>query len=146
LTRARNMKPSLANNGTAPRQPTPVAELRDVLNRCRGALASVAIFSVLINVLALTGSIYMLQLYDRIIPAHSVATLIALSILVLVLFAANGILDVVRARIMNRIGLRLDRMLAERVFDVVLGLPLRKKTEGDGLRPLRDIDQLRSFI
>ena len=66
-------------------------------------------FSGLINLLALTSSIYMLQLYDRVIPSHSVPTLVGLTILMLLLFAGYGVLDTVRARVMNHIGLRIDR-------------------------------------
>jgi ABC-type bacteriocin/lantibiotic exporter with double-glycine peptidase domain len=120
--------------------------LTAVFNCCRGAVLSVCIFFGLINVLALTSSIYMLQLYDRVIPAHSIPTLVALTMLMLLLFAGYGVLDMVRIRIMSRIGLRLDRLLRERIFGLVLALPLRTRGEGDGLQPVRDLDQLRSFL
>src|SRR5262249_32624225 len=103
-------------------------------------------FSGLINVLALTSSIYMLQLYDRVIPSHSVATLVGLTILMLLLFAGYGVLDMVRTRVMTRIGLRIDRKLRDRVFGLVLALPLREQRGGDGLQPVRDLDQVRAFL
>ena len=76
-------------------------ELRAALANCRAAFLGVAVFSGLINLLALTSSIYMLQLYDRVIPSHSVPTLVGLTILMLLLFAGYGVLDTVRARVMS---------------------------------------------
>jgi ATP-binding cassette subfamily C protein len=121
-------------------------EIRAALARCRTAIVSVGVFSGLINVLALTGSIYMLQLYDRVLPSHSVPTLIGLTIVMLMLYAGFGVLDMVRTRIMSRIGLRIDRSLRERVFAAVLLLPLRVRQSADGLRPVRDLDQVRAFL
>jgi ABC-type protease/lipase transport system fused ATPase/permease subunit len=127
-------------------EPGAPSELRAALRRCGRVFISVGIFSGLINVLALTSSIYMLQLYDRVIPSHSVPTLVGLSILMLLLFAIYGLLDVVRTRIMGRIGLRTDRMLRDRIFSLVLTLPLRSRSGGDGQRPVRDLDQIRGFL
>lgn len=122
------------------------AELRAALARCRQAFAGVAAFSALINLLALTGAMYMLQVYDRVIPAHSTATLIGLTLLMLILYAGYGMLDVVRMRILSRIGLRIDRTLRERIFGLVLTIPLRSVPRGDGQQPIRDLDQIRAFL
>jgi PrtD family type I secretion system ABC transporter len=125
----------------------PIAsELSTAIGRCRTAFIGVGIFSGLISILALTSSLYMLQLYDRVIPSHNVPTLVGLSIMMLVLYAGYGVLDMVRIRIMSRIGLRLDRALRERVFKLLLMLPVRTKSQGDGLAPVRDLDQVRSFL
>jgi ATP-binding cassette, subfamily C, type I secretion system permease/ATPase len=120
-------------------------ELRAAVATCRAAFLGVGVFSGLINLLALTSSIYMLQLYDRVIPSHSVPTLVGLTILMLLLFACYGILDTVRARVMSHIGLRIDRTLRARVFELVLLLPLRGRNS-DGLQPVRDLDQVRGFL
>lgn len=121
------------------------SELAQALGQSRAALVSVALFSGVINILALTSSIYMLQLYDRVIPSHSVPTLIGLTILMLILFAGYGALDVVRTRVMSRIGLRVDRALRDRALGLVLVLPLRS-TGADALQPIRDLDTLRGFL
>jgi len=121
-------------------------ELRAALARCRGAFIGVAVFSALMNLLALTSAIYMLQVYDRVIPAHSTATLIGLTILMLILYAGYGVLDAVRMRVLGRIGLRIDRGLRDRVFSLVLMMPLRAASRADGLQPVRDLDQIRSFL
>ncbi len=122
------------------------SELRAALARCRGAFVGVAVFSALINILALTSALYMLQVYDRVIPSHSTATLIGFTILMLILYAGYGVLDTVRMRVMSRIGLRIDRSLRERVFSLVLTMPLRTVGRGDGLQSVRDLDQIRGFL
>ena len=96
--------------------------------------------------LALTGSIYMLQLYDRVLPSHSVSTLVGLTLVMLLLYAGFGVFDVLRTRMMSRIGIRIERNLRDRVFSAVMLLPLRAGPRGDGLQPVRDADQIRGFL
>lgn len=108
-------------------------------------LGSVAVFSGVINVLALSGSFYMLQVYDRVLPSQSVATLIGLSLLMLGLYVVSGMLEYLRSRIMTRVGMRLDKSLSPRVFNAVQILPIRSKSGGD-VQPIRDLDTVRSFM
>src|SRR4051812_45030287 len=70
--------------------------LRGKLSTCRGALIGIGLFSATINILYLTGPLYMLQIYDRVIPSRSVPTLVALSVLAGLLFAVQALLDVFR--------------------------------------------------
>jgi len=102
--------------------------------------------TAMINVLYLTGSFFMLEIYDRVIPSRSVPTLVGLSILALALYAFQGVLDLVRTRMLVRIGAYLDGALGARVFDVLVRLPLKTRPSGDGLQPLRDLDQVRGFL
>jgi PrtD family type I secretion system ABC transporter len=102
--------------------------------------------SALVNLLALTGSLYMLQLYDRVIPAHSVPTLVGLSLLALLLYGGFGLFEWVRARVMSRISLRLDRSMRSRVFGIVLGMPLRTGAAEGGLQAVADLDCIRRFF
>ncbi|MGR3494682.1 type I secretion system permease/ATPase [Citreimonas sp.] len=95
-------------------------ELRAVRRRSRPYLAFVAVFSFFVNLLMLTGPIYMLQVYDRVLGSGSVATLVTLSVLVLFLYAMMGILDYVRGRIMGRVAARFQSALELRVFDAVV--------------------------
>jgi ATP-binding cassette subfamily C protein len=94
----------------------------------------------------LTGSFFMLQVYDRVLPSRSVPTLIALLALAILLYVFQGALDLVRTRISARIGRFLEETLGHRVYDAVVRLPLKTRGDGDGLQPLRDIDQVRSFL
>ena len=122
------------------------SELREAMSACWHAFIAIAVVSGLINILYLTGSFYMLEVYDRVLPSRSIPTLVALSILALTLFAFQGILDVIRSRVMVRIAATLDERLSARVYDIMVQLPLKTRGQGDGLAPMRDLDQIRAFL
>ena len=124
----------------------PGAELSAALKSCQGAFIGIGAFSGIINILALTGSFFMLEIYDRVLPSRSVPTLVGLAIITGVLFAFQGLLDVIRGRLLVRVGLSVDGALSDRVYDAVVRLPLKASDKGDGLQPLRDLDSLRSFL
>ncbi len=100
----------------------------------------------MINLLYLTGSIFMLEVYDRVLPSRSIPTLVGLVILAGGLYIAQGILDLIRGRVLVRIGTSLDEALNARVFDTVVRLPLMVGGRNEGLQPLRDLDNVRSFL
>jgi PrtD family type I secretion system ABC transporter len=122
------------------------SELGDALRACRNAFIGVGAMSCVINLLYLTGSIFMLEVYDRVLPSRSVPTLVGLAILATGLYAAQGSLDLIRGRILGRIGTSLDEALNARVFDTVVRLPLMVGGRNEGLQPLRDLDNIRSFL
>jgi ATP-binding cassette subfamily C protein len=122
------------------------SELWAALAACRGAFLWTAVFSFIINVLMLTGAIFMLEIYDRVLPSRSVPTLLGLSLIAGILFAALGLLDLIRNRLLVRAGGVIDEALAARVFDVVVRLPVRAGNRGGGLQPLRDLDAIRGFL
>ncbi|MEQ6202093.1 type I secretion system permease/ATPase [Sulfitobacter sp. HNIBRBA2951] len=95
-------------------------ELRQVRKRSRGLYWSVGLFSAFANLLMLTGPMYMLQVYDRVLGSGSQETLVALSLLVVFLYGIMGILDYTRGRIMARVGARFQDDLDRRVFDAVV--------------------------
>ena len=78
----------------------------------------------MINLLYLTGSIFMLEVYDRVLPSRSVPTLVGLVVLAGGLYIAQGVLDLLRGRILGRVGTALDEALNARVFETVVRLPL----------------------
>ena len=125
---------------------TPKSEIAAFLQSCRQIFWGMAIFSGLSNILMLTGSFFMLQVYDRVLPSRSIPTLIALLVLATALYMLQGGLDLVRSRISARIGRYLDETLGLRVFDAVVRMPLKTRGDGDGLQPLRDLDQVRGFL
>jgi PrtD family type I secretion system ABC transporter len=100
----------------------------------------------MINLLYLTGSLFMLEVYDRVLPSRSVPTLVGLIILASFLYIAQGILDLIRGRILGRVGTALDEALSGRVFDIVVRLPLTVGVRNEGLQPLRDLDNVRGFL
>lgn len=120
--------------------------VRGAIERCRAIFLAVALFSAALNVVALTGSIYMLQVYDRVIPSKSVPTLIGLTVLMVAFFAAYGLLDFFRTRAIARAGARIDQDLRDPVFDAMRLRPLSEARPSDGLQPIRDLDQIRSFM
>jgi ATP-binding cassette subfamily C protein len=121
-------------------------ELGDALRACRGAFLGVGLMSCMINILYLTGSFFMLEVYDRVLPSRSVPTLVGLIVLAGGLYVAQGILDLLRGRILVRIGSWLDEALSPRVFQTVVRLPLLAGGHNEGLQPLRDLDNVRSFL
>jgi len=120
------------------------AELRDARKESRGLYWFVAIFSVFVNLLMLTGPIYMLQVYDRVLGSRSVETLIALSVLVVFLYGMMGLLDYARGRIMGRVAARFQARLDRRVFDAVVRKSALKPDESTatGLADLEAVQRL----
>ena len=129
-----------------PRQPPASSELAAALGSCRRAFLAVALFSGMSNILMLTGALFMLEIYDRVMPSRSVPTLVALLILAGGLYAAQGFIDAIRSRILVRIGHSLDEAMSMRVYDVIVRLPLKVGGKGDGTQPIRDLDTVRGFL
>lgn len=123
----------------------PRGEILAVLKSSNGAFVSALFFSWILNLLMLTGSLFMLQVYDRVIPSSSVPTLVALSLIVLVLYIFYGILDFVRARILVRIGRRIEETLRSRVFDAMAHLALKRNNQIGG-QPVQDLSTVRQFL
>ncbi|PJR15976.1 type I secretion system permease/ATPase [Sinorhizobium meliloti] len=124
------------------RNADPAAALRD----CRAAFIGVGIASALVNLLYLTGSFFMLEVYDRILPSRSIPSLIALSLLALLLYAFQGAFELIRGRMLVRIAGALDESLNGRIYRAIVKAPLKLRMQGDGLQALRDFDQVRSFL
>ena len=103
---------SLTSMSRSAQRPASTPELREALTACWHAFIALGVISGLINILYLTGSFYMLEVYDRVLPSRSVPTLVALSVLALTLFAFQGVLDVIRSRILVLIAASLDERLS----------------------------------
>jgi len=109
-------------------------------------LIGVAVFSGVINLLTLSGSMYMLQVYDRVLPSRNVATLIGLSVMVLVAYVLHGYFDSLRTRMLSRIASLFDASLQEPIHMALAVLPLRGTKSALTQQPLRDLDQIRMFL
>ncbi|HET7886321.1 MAG TPA: type I secretion system permease/ATPase [Bradyrhizobium sp.] len=116
--------------------------LRDSARR----MAGVAIFSGVINVLMLSGSLYMLQVYDRVIPSRNLATLLGLSLIVLLAYLVQGYFDALRSRMLCRVATLFDASLQRSIHTALATLPLRGVKPMLLQQPLRDLDQVRSFL
>jgi ATP-binding cassette subfamily C protein len=128
------------------RQPSASTELAAALGACRRAFIAIALFSGMSNILMLTGALFMLEVYDRILPSRSASTLVALLILISGLYAAQGVIDMIRSRILVRVGSSLDEALNMRVYDAIIRLPLKIGSKGEGSQPIRDLDSVRGFL
>jgi ATP-binding cassette subfamily C protein len=120
--------------------------LAAVLGECRRAFLSVALFSGLVNLLMLAGPLYMLQVYDRVLSSHSVPTLVALSIVLVVAYGFQAGFEVVRSRLAVRIASLLDVRLGVLLFNAVIRLTNRNSSAAEAHQPLRDLDQIRTFL
>ncbi len=119
-------------------------EVRAALRADRSFLWSIGLFSAFVNLLMLTGPIYMLQVYDRVLSSRSMETLVALSLLVVFLYSMMGFLDFARGRVMARVGARFQSRLEKRVFDASMR---RAASEGGApVSGLRDLEQVQRLM
>ncbi|MEM9633786.1 MAG: type I secretion system permease/ATPase [Pseudomonadota bacterium] len=128
-------------NQTLPRQIAGAATLP--LKRAGVALLST---SALLNLLALNGPLFMLQVYDRVLASRSIPTLLALCILAGLLYSFQALLDALRSRLLLRVGEAFDEKFSKTVLNAIVRAPLTARIPGDGLLPLRDMDSVRSFL
>lgn len=122
------------------------AGLTAVLMDCRRAFWGVALFSAVVNLLMLAGPIYMLQIYDRVLASRNVPTLIALTIFLVGAYAFQGILDLIRSRIVVRAAGILDARVGDTVHRAVIAISARGGNAAEAHQPVRDLDQIRSFM
>lgn len=119
--------------------------LTGAIRSARRIFIVIGLFSLVINVLMLVGPLYMLQVYDRVLTSRSVETLLALTVLAVGLIGTNALLELVRSRLLVRLGGRFDTQLKDSVFAAVFETQLRGKSADAG-QVLRDMDSFRSFL
>lgn len=123
------------------------SRLGQAIRRYKSAFITVGILSAVLNVLLLGGSIYMMLVYDSVLPSHSLPTLFSLLAMIVVVYAFQAMFDAMRTRILSDVGGALDRELAPEVQRVISDSALLgSKQTGDGLIPMRDLDQIRAFL
>ena len=121
------------------------SEIMTVLKRVRYALVGAAVFSFFINILMLVPPIYMLQIYDRVLSSRNVTTLTVITTGALGLLAVYALLEMLRSRVLVRIGVWLDLDLSPRVFDAVFRAAVQRPGGNSG-QALRDLDTVRDFL
>ncbi len=117
-----------------------------VLAGFRGALVAIFAISGVVNILALTGALYMLQIYDRVLGSQSIPTLVTLSILVICLYLFQGTLDVIRSQVLVRLGAKLDHRLAPLAHKVTIDMPRYGFSLAQSMEKGRDVDTIRNFL
>ena len=121
-------------------------EFASALRQCKRLLWAAALFSGGVNLLFLASPLYLVQVYGRVIPSGSVATLVSLSFGLIIALAIMAVFDSVRARILIRAAARLDRVLAHRVFEAIIDLAPRNGAVFRNAQALRDLDQFRTAL
>ena len=122
------------------------SELIKIRSESRSLYWMVAAFSFVVNMLMLTGPLYMLNVYDRVLGSRSLETLIALTVLVAFLYGCMGILDFVRGRVMGRVGARFQARLDRRVFAAVLKATTLNRAPREAATGLRDLEAVQRLI
>ncbi|PVA06318.1 type I secretion system permease/ATPase [Thalassorhabdomicrobium marinisediminis] len=121
-------------------------ELRSIRKRSRHLYWFVGIFSSFVNALMLTGPLYMLNVYDRVLGSRSYETLLALSVLVGFLYLMMGILDFARGRVMSRVGARFQADLDRRVFDASMRARATGVAPAEATTGQRDLQWVQQLI
>ena len=122
------------------------SELRKILRQARGGFVAIGVFSLFVNILMLTGPLFMLQIYDRVLGSRSEATLAALFGLVAVLFIIMGLLEHARGRIAARVGARLQTALDARVFAAELDVGQQARNPARSATGLADLESVQRFL
>ncbi|EOT8215586.1 type I secretion system permease/ATPase [Escherichia albertii] len=120
-------------------------EIIETVRKNRKSLWSVGIFTVFINLLMLVPSVYMLQVYDRVLPSHNMITLLMLTIIMLSMYGVMALLEYARSIIVIRIGNKIDACLNTRIYTAVFEENL-KNGSLDAIQMLNDLTYIRQFF
>ncbi len=121
-------------------------EFASALRQCKRLIWTAAIFSGGVNILFLASPLYLVEVYNRVIPSGSIPTLVSLSVGLLIALSTMVVFDAVRARLLIRAAARLDRVLAHRVFEAIIELAPRTGANARNAQMLRDLDQFRTAL
>lgn len=122
-------------------------ELWDAIRQHKTIFIAVGALSAILNVLLLGGSLYLMLVYDSVLPSHSIATLIGLFIMVMLVYLFQSFFDSMRSGLMADVANAVDQRMSRRVQTAMSQLALRgQRMPGDGLGPMRDLEQVKSFM
>ena len=124
---------------------TPPSELALAFGPLKPVLMRAAVFSMIISLFALSPTVYMLEVYDRVVNSRSGMTLSMLTIVVVLCYAIMEILEKVRGAMMRAAGVQLDNKLSERVYSAMFQGYLRRQVSG-GMQVLNDLKLVREFM
>lgn len=127
------------------KRPTEGSEIKWAIGRFKSTFVSVGLFSMVMNLLLLVPSIYMLQVYDRVLPSRNETTLWMLTAVALGMYAVSGLLDFVRAMAVSRVARQIDGMLALRTSEAAFRQNLQQP-RAHGIQAFSDLNQVRQFI
>lgn len=116
--------------------------IRHAVEEAKSHFVAIAVFSALLNTLYIAPTLYMLQIYDRVVPTQGLQTLLFLTIVLIFALATLGLLDRIRLRLLVRAGVKLDMIVAPALLDATVGRPDLPAAR----QALRDFDALRSTV
>ena len=120
--------------------------LKEALRKIRWPVWGISAISLVANLLMLTGPMFMMLVYDKVLTSKSVPSLVALGILALVLYAIYGVLEGMRTKLLARVGTTIDHALAPRLFEATLRLPLYMGPHSKAHDPLQDVATIRNYM
>ncbi|WP_040263026.1 type I secretion system permease/ATPase [Pseudomonas massiliensis] len=123
----------------------PRNDIDAALLRYRRVFWALAIFSGVINLLVLVPSLYMMQVYDRVLTSRNETTLLMLTLIAMGLFMLSGVIEWLRGQVMIRMSAGIDATLAQRLFDAAFTRSLRKQ-DSNPAQVFGDLTQVRQFI
>ena len=122
----------------------PQNEITTILRSFKSTFRTVGVFSAIINLLMLAPSLYMLQVYDRVLQSRNEVTLLMLTLLLLGAFALMSTLEFVRSFVLIRVGAKLDMQMNKRIYTAAFEQNL-KRSGGNAGQALQDLTQIRQF-
>lgn len=123
------------------------ADVRSLLEQHRGGVIIIAVASALLNLIVFAGSLYMLLVYDSVLPSHSVSTLLGLFAMLAALYIFQAVFDQIRSRTLLSVANAVHTALSPQVHYAAVHRPLRAAPgDGDGMQPVRDLDQVHTFL
>ena len=123
----------------------PKNEIVQILQGFRRTFYTIGVFSAITNLLMLAPSLYMLQVYDRVLASRNEITLLMLTLMILGAYLAMSALELVRSFVLVRIGAKFDMELNKRVYTAAFEQNLRR-TGGNAGQALNDLTNLRQFL
>ena len=127
------------------KSPVPKSDLVDILLSFKGTFRTIGVFSAIINLLMLAPSLYMMQVYDRVLQSRNEVTLLMLTLLVLGAYALMSGLEFVRSFVLIRIGAKLDMQMNKRIYTAAFEQNLKHRG-GNAGQALQDLTQIRQFL
>jgi PrtD family type I secretion system ABC transporter len=122
------------------------SEILVALGRLRGGLGGIVALSAMVNVLTIAGSLYLMVVYDRVLPSQSLPTLFSVFAMIIIAYIFYGLFDVMRAKMLADVASSLDRSLSTRVQTIEARIALERPDTREQISPTRDLDQLRAFL
>jgi ATP-binding cassette subfamily C protein EexD len=120
-------------------------QLKQIIKPLKKALIYIILFSAVVNLLMLVPPLYMLQIFDRVMVSRSEETLIMLTLVVLWLFLAMGLLEFTRGRLMNRLSNQLDMKINDTLYQNMVTQAIAKPGQGTS-QPISDLNTIRQFL